>query len=293
MELQNINEIGPAGEIAIIINVNTRLSTTLALLSALKYVKTPILLIDCKSKDKSYEYFLKLMKSYEFDLLSAPLHEHGKTLDWIFMNINSEKILLIDSDLEILDESPIRMMREAVMPEDVFGSGFVHEGSWMLAQKMKYGYYEERAWIPFVLFKVMPVREALSSGLSFYTKKVFNDLPRLQLLSKLLAGRLYLPVLRNLRLSFLDHFRKEFHEVKPSLLYYDTGALVYQHLQNSHGYKFAGLSWEINWRSIIHFHGVTRLQLNKLGRNGAKLNSISDYIKQRLVEKYDIEPYDE
>ncbi len=292
MELQDINELKPVEELAVIININTRISTTLALMSSLRYVKMPVLVIDCGSKDRSYEYFLELMKSYEFDLLSAPLHEHGKTLDWIFMNVNSEKILLIDSDLEILEDIPIKMMREAVMPGDIFGSGFIHEGAWMLKHKMKYGYYEERAWVPFVLLKVKIVREALGRGLSFCAKKAFNDLPRSQFFSKLLAGRLYLPILRNLKLSFLDHFRKEFHGVKPSLLYYDTGALMYQHLRDSCDYRFAGLSWEINWKHIIHFHGVTRLQLNSLGRNGVKLNSISDYIKQRLIEKYELGPDD-
>ncbi len=56
-----------------------KLVTTLALLSALRYAGMPVLIIDCRSEDGSWEHFIKLMEAYDFDLLSAPLKKHGET----------------------------------------------------------------------------------------------------------------------------------------------------------------------------------------------------------------------
>jgi len=289
MELDNIRSIKKREYLAVIINVDTRLSTTLALLSALKYAGVPVLIIDCRSGDGSYGYFLRLMEKYDFDLLSSKRRSHGEMLDWIFMNAGADKILLIDSDIEILEDTPINMMKESMADSGVFGSGFVHEGDWMLKHKIKYGYYQERAWIPLALLRAGPVKEALERGESFRARKIYNDIPRLQLLSKLLAGRLVIPGIRNLKLQFLDRFRKEYNGIKPSLLFYDTGAVIYQHLKDTMHYRFAGLPWEINWKSIIHFHGVTRTRLNVLSRDGAKLDSITGYIKERLKKVYDFD----
>ncbi len=289
MELDNIKSLKKREYLAVIINVDTRLSATLALLSALKYAGVPVLVIDCRSGDGSYEYFLKLMKEYDFDLLSAPRRSHGEMLDWIFINADADKILLIDSDIEILEDSPINMMKESMADSDVFGSGFVHRGEWMVKHKIKYGYYQERAWIPLVLFRTDPVRKALREGRSFRAEKVYNDIPRLPFLSKLLAGRLLIPGVRNLELKFLDRFRKEFNGIRPSLLFYDTGAVIYQYLKDVMHYRFAAISWEINWKSIIHFHGVTRIRLNAIARNGTSLESISGYIRDRLKKVYDFD----
>jgi len=289
MELDNIKSLKKREYLAVIINVDTRLSATLALLSALKYAGVPVLVIDCGSGDGSYGYFLRLMKEYDFDLLSAARRSHGEMLDWIFMNVDSDKVLLMDSDIEILEDTPIKLMKESISDTGVFGSGFVHEGDWMAKHKIKYGYYQERAWIPLVLFRTEPVRKALNNGQSFCAVKVYNDIHRLPFLSKLLAGRLLIPGVRNLKLKFLDRFRKEFNGVRPSLLFYDTGAAIYQYLKNKMHYRFAGISWEVNWKSIIHFHGVTRIRLNAIARNGTSLESVSSYIRDRLKKVYDFD----
>ena len=65
-------------------------------MSALKYANMPILLIDCESTDGSMQHFTRLMQRYPFDLLSAPLQNHGHTLDWLFLNVPAQNILLID-----------------------------------------------------------------------------------------------------------------------------------------------------------------------------------------------------
>ena len=121
MLLQNLSELSYTAELAIIINVNTKLVTTLALMSAIKFAQMPVLLIDCESNDGSLDHFTALMKRYDFDILTAPLNSHGKTLDWIFKEINVEKILLIDSDLEIENPAIITFFKEYIDEPNIFG----------------------------------------------------------------------------------------------------------------------------------------------------------------------------
>ena len=99
MILSDLKYLATSHNQAVIINVGTRQVTTLALLSALRHAQMPVLLIDCESNDGSWDYFTRLMEDRPFDMLSAPLRQHGETLDWLFQNINCDNLLLIDSDL--------------------------------------------------------------------------------------------------------------------------------------------------------------------------------------------------
>ena len=87
---------------AIIINCSTKVVSTLALMSVLRHANMPVLLIDCASRDGSWAWFSALAKQHTFDLLAMPLRPHGKTLDRIFCESRDENLLLVDSDLEIL-----------------------------------------------------------------------------------------------------------------------------------------------------------------------------------------------
>jgi len=67
----SIRELEPAIERCVIINVSTKVFTTLALMGALKYARMPVLVVDCESTDGSYEHFQDLLHKYEFDLVAA------------------------------------------------------------------------------------------------------------------------------------------------------------------------------------------------------------------------------
>jgi glycosyltransferase involved in cell wall biosynthesis len=288
MHLQHINELKATDEQAVIINVSTKLVTTLALMSALKYANMPILVIDCESTDESVQHFTKLMKRYQFDLLSAPLQNHGYTLDWLFLNIPAQKVLLIDSDLEITKPGIIELMRMLIEHRRAFGSGVVHPGSWMTAHNMPHAYYEERMWIPLTLLNVQIVRMALQRGQSFLPGSVFNDFPPSEFISRLLVKRFRIPVARNLKLSWLNMFKRDFHGIKPSFVQYDTGATLYHYLKTQQQYEFMGLPLWVGQRYTTHFHGLTRLLLNKRDTNGVKLDSIVDQVTRRLWDAYGI-----
>jgi hypothetical protein len=94
--LNGLGELRSAEETVVIINVNTKLLTTLSLLSALKHAGMSVLVIDCQSTDGSFEYFSNLLKVFDFDLMSIPLKPHGAILDWLFTHIPSKKVLIMD-----------------------------------------------------------------------------------------------------------------------------------------------------------------------------------------------------
>ena len=156
MLLESITQLEKRPEQAIIINVGTKEVSTLALVSALRYAAMPILLIDCESDDGSFQHFNELQSQLNFDLLAAPLRRHSGALDWIFSEIRSEKVLLIDSDIEILNDDIFVFMRRFIDGENVFGCGLIEGPNWMSGQQgfMRHGLFEERMWIPLTMLKV-------------------------------------------------------------------------------------------------------------------------------------------
>jgi hypothetical protein len=271
---------------AVIINVGTKTVSTLALLSALRHAGMPVLLIDCEYGDDSFAHFTKLMESYDFDLLSAPLQKHGKTLDWLFSNISAEAVLLVDSDVEIVDPEIIRIMKTFIHEPKVFGCGFVHGPRWM-HDHPGVGYYQERMWIPLTLLKTSRVREALGIGLSFIDRTILNDFAPSRLISRLLAARFKLSALRDTKLSWLNPFKNTYNGHRPSTVYCDTGADVYQYLKYQRGQEFAGFPAEFHERYAFHFHGATRRTLDSSDLNSLQ-HGPTDVVPQRLADGYGV-----
>lgn len=271
MLLNNIGDLPKIDELAVIINCGTKELSTLALLSTLRHADMPVLVIDCESKDGSAEHFEKLMLTYSFDLLSAPMQGHGMTLDWFFRTVPAEKVLLVDSDLEILDPVIIRFMREFIDDELTFGAGFVQGPGAMGVPFNEEGfcidanpYYEERPWIPLTMLKVKFIREAIGEGQSFAGKVIYNDLMFSRTISKKIAylrARNRLLHGMNLRLPWF--FRKRFYGKYPAIVYCDTGALLHCHLKYTRELYFAGLPDRHVDRFTFHFGGMTRAALLK------------------------------
>jgi len=297
MILNELTELRSGEEHLVIINVNTKLLTTLSLLSALKHAEMPVLVIDCQSADGSFEYFSNLMKSFDFDLFSMPLNRHGATLDWIFTHIHSNKVLLMDSDAELLNSDILGVFRGFIDDEKTFGCGFV-DGPGVMSDDVhpRDGYYEERFWAPFVMLKTSLVQEAIREGCSFVAKTYFNDFAASQFLSRILMIRYRIPISKNIRLSWLDPFRRSFHGHKPSYVVFDTGAEVYHHLKYAKDYLFIGFPAHFSERYVRHFGGVTRLLLQPEVDDRAdsglevSLDSMHAVILKRLREKYDFAP---
>jgi glycosyltransferase involved in cell wall biosynthesis len=260
-------------------------------MSALRFAAMPVLLIDCESTDGSREYFAKLMKTFEFDLLSAPLRQHGHSLDWLFANIPAQKVLLIDSDLEITNGDVIKFMKDYIDHENTFGCGFTH-GPWPLKHHtdyLQYCYYQERMWIPITFLKTSYVRESLQSGHSFMNKLVYNEFYFFEPLSRQIFNmRMRFPRLWNFNPRVLKFFRKTYYGHKPHAIYYDTGADIYQHLKYQCNYSFVGLPDHFYGRYANHYLGVTRALLDTGQEQATQYTSIKDDVEERLRSSYGI-----
>jgi hypothetical protein len=290
MILNSLRDLAPVKERAVIINVGTKTVSTLALLAALRHAGMPVLLIDCEYGDGSLEHFTRLHESHGFDLLSAPLRKHGPALDWLFANIPDENVLLIDSDLEILGPEIVDLARTlldgSADGETVFGSGFTHGPCW-LHDHPGVGWYQERMWIPLTFLRVDLVREALANGRSFAERLIHNDFAPSRLVSRLLALRFRVPFLRGTRLSWLRGLRGSYYGQKPSYVFSDTGAEVFQYLKYERGWRYAGIPAELHRRFVKHFHGTTRRALDPNDLNSLQEGSGGE-VEERLLRVYGV-----
>lgn len=274
----------------VIINCSTKEQTTLALVSAIQRGRLPVTVIDCQSTDGSYEFFRKLQCRLPFTLAKMPLRRHGNSLDRIFGTATSDALLLLDSDAEILGDDLVPQL-VAALDGDAYGSGFLHSGAWLSSNHLvtgHIGYYAPRMWIPCVLLKVAPIRAALRAGQSFHGRVVGNEIARLPWLSQLLYLRFRLPVLRRMTLDRLRPLRGSYFGVQPHYVYYDTGAMLHDHLMNEQRLRFADLGADFFGTAVRHYHGVTRRRLKSRMRNAADINETRDQAVERIETIYDV-----
>ncbi len=288
MLLSDLASLRYAPEQAVIINVGTRLPATLALLSALRHAGMPVVVVDCESKDGSLEWFRRLHERFDFDLVSAPLRPHGKTLDFIFRTVRCDKLLCVDSDLELLGPEALAMMRQYIDDEATFGAGFV-DGPGVLVNEPGYlhnAYFQERPWMPLVLLKVAHARQALDAGCSFVDKVVFNDFVTRGRATRAVR-RLHelVPRLARLPLRVPAPLRATYNGQRPELVFYDTGAEVYQYLRFAREQLFVGLPARFAPRFATHFGGVSRHVVSD-GKSGTSVDSVNAVVAARLREVY-------
>ncbi|MDZ4872656.1 MAG: hypothetical protein CLLPBCKN_002052 [Chroococcidiopsis cubana SAG 39.79] len=296
MLIQSLSELPAVTERAVIINFNTKLVTTLALLSVIRHAKMPVLLIDCESTDGSLKHFLALMKRYDFDILTAPLRPHGQTLDWLFNHIAAEKVLLVDSDLEIQDSAIVSFFKDYIDEPQVFGCGFTNGPSWLeepafQGTALENALYHERPWIPLTLLKVAPIREALRHGKSFVDFYLDNEYSLLSPFNKL---RSRFKLLHRIFKKGPIELRRSCHALKPAAIFYDTGAKIFEYLRYERLMFFVGLPEPVHHRFVTHFFGITRNTLKPSDTHGGGgLAKISDRVRYRLLEVYGEEVHTE
>jgi hypothetical protein len=294
MIYNSLSEIPYRKEQAIIINAGTKLSATLALFSAIKFVDMPVLLVNCTINLKNintlndYSFFLKLQNTVCFDMIELPLKKHGDTLDIIFSSIKADNVLLIDSDIEILNRDAISFMKKYIGLTNVFGTGFIH-GPLERVLNIQNGYYAERMWIPFTLLKVIKIRMALQDNKSFNLYHCYNDFPINKRISKIIY-KLERKIERTLKIFNL--FRKKYGNIFPSVVLYDTGAEIYKYLKEQKKFEFIGCNNSIYPNYVTHYNGITRKLLDNDDSTGNDIKKIEALIKQRLIEHYHLTEID-
>lgn len=295
---------------AVIINCGTKWVTSLALASVLSHTDSPVLVVDCESRDGSANHFEWLSRMYglKFDWLAWPLRPHPAALDALFSAIPSDVVLLVDSDIEVRSRRIFEAMTSALaVGKDAYGAGFLHGPAWMGSDHglpRWTGYYAERMWIPFVLLRTAPVRRALDAGSSFANRRPFLEIPNRPNLSRWLGYRYRIRGLRHLAIPGSRKRRRadrlQIGGRYPAFIEYDTGADLHRELQNN-GHCFVRLPEDL-WGDVRHYHGMTRAGLTGRLRRAVKMfglastdtemeqASVLTEIKARLSEVYGIGP---
>ena len=298
MIVSDLTEVPPAPEIAIIINVATKYVTTLALLSTLRHARLPTIVLDCESADGSFDWFKGLLHHHEFYLMPAKLRQHGQTLDTVFQKVWAERVLVVDSDVEVLNGEMISHMRSMLQASSrAYGSGYLHPAHWLeyhywtdLPLAPGIGYYMERMWIPFALLRVEPVRVALGRNRSFMHRLVLNDCPWSGFLSRMLWARFRLAYFRQHPLKWLNPIRRSYNGEKPSYISYDTGADIHEFLTQEQNLQFETVTADFVPWSVTHFSGITRGSLHAGATDDAyKITAAHPIVVQRLLDGYGID----
>jgi len=288
--METISDLRSVPELAVIINVQTKYVSSLALLSSIRHINIPTLMIDCESQDGSFEWFRSLQRDFSFHLVREPRRPHGAALDWIFQSTQADRILLVDSDIEVLNREMFELMRARLRDERTYGAGYLQKGSWFETHygtdrplSPGIGFYKTRPWIPFALLRVGPVRTALAAGASFMHRLELNDLPQVPAISRLLWRRFESPLCRQMRLRALDLFRREYEGRKPSYLFFDTGAEIHETLSQME-FSFADVGAAIPYWSIRHLQGVTRDFLQGPARDARSAAAVESDVLEKLRE---------
>ena len=81
--------------------------------------------------------------------------------------------------------------------------------------------------------------------------------------------------------------RRNFNALKPALVYYDTGAQIFEYLRYEKLMYFVGLPEPAHTRYVTHFWGVARHALNPRDEIGAAdFSKVDDLVRHRLEKVY-------
>ena len=309
MRVSSLEELAPTRTRAVVINVGTDVVATLAVLSAVRHVG-PTLLVSCDPTERSRAHFSGLEAEVpELDVVEAPTLPHGRTLDALVDGLSDERLLLLDSDAEIRGDAVVGRL-QAVLDDDpaAFGAGWTHGPFWLDERHHAPPttvMYVERAWMPCVLLRAAPLRDAHAAGCTFEDRRIPNDLGAWARGGAFLAGRFgepwgpptrgyeHLPAAVRRRLAGrslrgLRRFRRSYEGERPAIAYLDTGAEVFQHLVRERGMRFVGPSMElVDPVEVAHLDGVTRHEMADHLVGTVSQASVREQVVARLREGYD------
>ena len=311
MRVSSLADLAPARLRVVVINVGTDLVATRAVLSARAHVDAPVLLVNCDPTDEGTAWADGLAADPMVDVVDLPLRFHGDTLDVVFRGLRDERVLLLDSDAELRDPEHVRGMDRDLDRPGVFGAGFTQGPNripdhWSPPAGLVL--HMERPWIPCTMLAVAPVQEALDAGRSFLPRFVPNEAgtnrPRL---SAFLAARwgppwappsrafaaLPGPLRRRTRtwtLRWLTPLRDRYYfSLRPAMVFYDTGADVFEHLRIERDLVFAGRPVELLDGEVHHYSGVSRVHVVGRSVDDVAPEEIADEVVAHLRDAYGYE----
>ena len=172
----------------------------------------------------------------------------------------------------------------------MYASGVLHRACWFkyhyptdLPVKEGIGYFMDRPWMPCIMLRVSPVREALTNGHSFNYLLRMNEFPAIPKLSRLLWRRFQFRFFRERRLAFLDPFRERRDGVKPAYFFYDTAGDIHEYLTHDLNFPFGRVEPDLVASSITHFDGFTRSVME-----GSDVRESQSIVLDRLKYEYGV-----
>jgi hypothetical protein len=208
----------------------------------------------------------ELSAQWGFDVIDLPLTIHGAMLDRLIRELRTERLIILDSDAEVLDAQLTSEMRAALVDGSVYGSGFIQPSGWLDGSQSGLLFdgqsapvlYAERPWIPFAMFRTCYVASALDNGSSMRERYFMGMTADLVVDQSLLQSR------------------------APAVVHGDTGAEVHGWLANA-GRRFAHLDGE---GRVNHLHGVTRGKLMDADVNATAMTEADNVSLERLRAVY-------
>ncbi|SRR6056297_4111196 len=273
----------------IIINVDTIGYAALAAASARRHLPFEITFIDCSRAKQQIEAGKNLARTLDIQYERWPLDIHGRTLDKIFRTTNSDLLILVDSDAEILDARPmLSEIDKGLCPEE-YGIAWEQPTGPAIEARSPITLYMARPWIPFCAFAAPKVRKLLDDGVSFAAYRIQNDMLWLPApMRNLLAYRRLFPGLRALKLQSLQSTQRQVDGWTAPYIDFDTGAALHR-AADQHGMKLRQLDWANHGQTVFHVHGGTRRRLHFWMRNHNAGSESRNRALEKLQEKYGLE----
>jgi hypothetical protein len=259
--ISTLAELPKLSTLGVIISIDTRIFTTLAVASAARHLPIPLLIVDGHSNDGSFEILRDLDVPGERWLIRMERRVHGVFIDKLLRELSAERVLLIDSDIEVktpaaFDAMMIDLSANRANDNTIYAAGCSHGDHDMEKDGMPHAWFCRRPWIPFVLLDRVRCAELVSRATTFEVKFLGNELP-LQGLANLLAKRAHFAVSKRWPFEFLTPLRKTRHGSRAAFYVYDTGGMVYE-AAASRQWHLAEIGWETMNRSVVHYEGATR-----------------------------------
>jgi hypothetical protein len=259
--ISSLDELPEIDTIGIVIGIDTRIFTTLAVVSAARHLGIPLLIIDGYSNDRSYETLRELDLPVESWLIRMERRIHGIFIDKLMRELKAARVLLIDSDLEVRDAGAFAAMVRALdtaaqTNNPTYGAGCSHGDHDMANDGMPHVWFPRRPWIPFTLFDRARAIQLIDTPSTFEAKRIGNEFP-IQWIANLLLKRGHFQFSKGWQWNVLAPLRGVRRGARAAFYIYDTGALVFEAAETRH-WSFADIGWDTMNASVVHHEGATR-----------------------------------
>jgi hypothetical protein len=259
--IANLDELPQLSTLGIVIGIDTRIFTTLAVASAAQHLRIPLLIVDGYSNDGSFETLRELNLPTEAWLIRMERRTHGIFIDKLMRELKAARVLLIDSDLEVRDGNAFAAMMQSLDTAAqtnrlAYGSGCSHGDHDMSNDGMAHVWFPRRPWIPFTLFDRARAVELIDTPSTFEAKRIGNEFP-IQWIANQLLKRGHFQFSKGWQWNALAPLRGVRRGTRAAFYIYDTGALVYEAAEARH-WPFAEIGWDTMNASVVHHEGATR-----------------------------------